>query len=257
MEVFGAVMSLVVGFPCNDGVVIACDCASTARVNGCLARQKYYCDKFTLNSQTRWACAWAGSRASIIAATKMARLLDGPPGEHRLSPGELAEHLQLIGDQSFAERRQEDPNLFETASCLIAYDHGSSAFPSPTRLYELSISTTSTCTRIKTGTPKYLGDYVNPAAFFGWSLYGGMFPRRHATVDNCAFFAGFIVAAAHNFNPLTVDGLAVLVCGDRAFSVLDDALTGEIKRQSDEIGNDMWDDIRHKSESFAERLRRM
>jgi hypothetical protein len=165
------------------------------------------------------------------------------------------QELQKIGDQAFHERSQEDPNLSETSACLIAYDHGPGTASSPVGLYELSISITSTCTRIRTGTPKYLGDYVNPAAFFGWSLYGGLFPRQHARVADCAFLAGFIVTAAHNFNPMAVDGLAVIVCKPNSFTTLDEALIEEIKQESDQIGKDIWANLDVKSKSFAARLK--
>jgi hypothetical protein len=247
-------MSLVVGFPCCDGVVIACDLASTARVNGSLTRQKFFCDKFVVSPAGQWSCAWAGSRTSIIAATKMGLVFGQSSAENRLSQQQLTEELQKIGDQAFRERLQEDPNLSETSACLIAYDHGPGTASSPVGLYELSISSTSTCTRIRTGTPKYLGDYVNPAAFFGWSLYGGLFLRRHALVEDCAFLAGFIITAAHNFNPMAVDGLAVMVCTPNSFTTLDETLIDEIKQQSDEIGKGIWADLHAKSKSFAARI---
>ena len=237
-------MTLVVSIPCNDGVVVACDCLTVEYPAGDKTRQFYLTDKYLLHTEEKWACVWAGGPVSTITCKKIQRYMSSD--DKRLSVNELVKQLEIIAEEAFRERKEELDGTSETSQCVVVYDHGDTV-----SLYKLHICPNSVAVHI-TGGPQYIGDLRNPVTFFGISSYEKIFPDR--TVDQVALFAGFNVIAAHNFNPSEINGLSVLICKPGDFRVLPPPTLEEIKRQSEQIAENIWGDIRARCSAFQPRI---
>ena len=244
-------MTLIVGFPCREGVVIACDRA-TQEFTPEGARQIFLSDKFRINPHNRWACAWAGNGGSRIASRKIQIFLDAQ--DRRLSPESLRRELELIGDRSSDEHQREHGGQTSLSSCFIVYDHGK---PDVSRggiqigFYELTVSFTSRCDPV-IEYPKCLGDYSNPASFFGKSLFKQLIDEE-SSMDEIAFISGFIVVSGHKFNPSTIQGLSILICRPGDFSVIDKESVIDIYKRAEHIGKDIMDGVRQECVSFKEK----